>query len=150
MFLMFYTTMSNRHNNVTLFFFTLLLHLFIMKGNFMSIAKVSSILASRIRTIRNSKGWTQSRLALEINVNPAYVSRIESCKKIPTVYMISRIAEAFEVEEYELLLDDAKLASPDYKKNKIINILKESSPSNINIYFPLISALHKDRKRKRK
>jgi len=116
----------------------------------MSIAKVSSILASRIRTIRNSKGWTQSRLALEINVNPAYVSRIESCKKIPTVYMISRIAEAFEVEEYELLLDDAKLASPDYKKNKIINILKESSPSNINIYFPLISALHKDRKRKRK
>jgi len=142
--------MSNRHNNVTLFFFTLLLHLFIMKGNFMSIAKVSSILASRIRTIRNSKGWTQSRLALEINVNPAYVSRIESCKKIPTVYMISRIAEAFEVEEYELLLDDAKLASPDYKKNKIINILKESSPSNINIYFPLISALHKDRKRKRK
>jgi len=147
---MFYTTMSNRHNNVTLFFFTLLLHLFIMKGNFMSIAKVSSILASRIRTIRNSKGWTQSRLALEINVNPAYVSRIESCKKIPTVYMISRIAEAFEVEEYELLLDDAKLASPDYKKNKIINILKESSPSNINIYFPLISALHKDRKRKRK
>jgi transcriptional regulator with XRE-family HTH domain len=117
-----------------------------MKGNFMSIAKVSVILASRIRSIRNSRGWTQSRLALEINVHPTYVSRIE----IPTVYMISRIAEAFEVEEYELLLDDEKLVSPDYKKNKIINILKESSKSNVNIYFPLINALHKDRKRNRK
>jgi len=121
-----------------------------MKGNLMSITKVSVILANRIRTIRNSRGWTQSRLALEINVHPAYISRIESCKKIPTVYMISRIAEAFEVDEYELLLDDEKLISPDYKKNKIINILKESSRSNVNIYFPLINALHKDRKRNRK
>lgn len=116
----------------------------------MSIAKVSSILSSRIRTIRNSKGWTQSRLASEINVHPTYVSRIESCKKIPTVYMISRIADVFDIEAYELLLDDSKLASPDYKKNKIINILKESSPSNINIYFPLINALHKERRRNRK
>lgn len=124
--------------------------LFIMKGNFMSIVKVSSIVANRIRTIRNSRGWTQSRLALEVNVHPTYISRIESCKKLPTLYMISRIADAFEAEAYELLLDDKKLVSPDYKKNKIINILKESSPSNINIYFPLISALHKERKRKRK
>ena len=116
----------------------------------MSIAKVSSILANRIRIVRNSRGWTQSRLALEINVHPTYISRIESCHKIPTVYMISRIADVFEIEAYELLLDDGKLTSPDYKKNKIINILKESSPSNIDIYFPLISALHKDRKRKRK
>ena len=135
---------------MTLFLFTLLFCLFIMKGNLMSIAKVSSILANRIRIVRNSRGWTQSRLALEINVHPTYISRIESCHKIPTVYMISRIADVFEIEAYELLLDDGKLTSPDYKKNKIINILKESSPSNIDIYFPLISALHKDRKRKRK
>jgi len=121
-----------------------------MKGSFMSIAKVSSILSSRIRTIRNSKGWTQSRLASEINVHSTYVSRIESCKKIPTVYMISRIADVFDIEAYELLLDDSKLVSSDYKKNKIINILKESSPSNINIYFPLINALHKERRRNRK
>ena len=116
----------------------------------MSIAKVSSILASRIRTIRNSKGWTQSRFAMEINVDPTYISRIESCKKLPTLYMISRIAETFEIDPYELFIDEEKLDSPDYKKKKIINILKESSQSSINIYFPLISALHKDRKRNRK
>ncbi len=87
---------------------------------------------------------------MEINVHPTYVSRIESCKKIPTVYMISRIAEALEVDTYELLLNDEKLSSYDYKKKKIINIVKESSPANIKIYFPLINALHKDRKRKKK
>ena len=114
--------MSNRHNNVTLFSFTLLPCLFIMKGNFMSIAKVSSILANRIRTIRNSRGWTQQRLAEEINVHPTYISRIESCKKLPTVYIINRIAEIFEIEAYELLLSDEKLGSADYKKKKIINI----------------------------
>jgi len=101
----------------------------------MSIAKDSSILANRIRTLRNSRGWTQLRLAKEVNVHPAYISRIESCNKLPTLYMISRIAEALEVESYELLLDDGKLKSPDYKKDKIISIVKESSPGNVNIYF---------------
>jgi len=121
-----------------------------MKGTFMSIAEVSSILANRIRTIRNSKGWTQIRLATEINVHPTYISRIESCKKLPTLYLLSRIADVFEIKAYELLLDDAQLNTPDYKKHKIINILKESSLSSINIYYPLINALHKERKIKRK
>ena len=142
--------MSNRHNNMTLFLFTLLLCLFIMKGNFMSIAKLSSILANRIRTIRNSRGWTQVRLAEEINIHPTYISRIESCKKLPTLYLVCRIAEAFDIDAYELLLDDEKLDTSDYKKKKIINIVKESNPANIKIYFPLISALHKDRKRSKK
>jgi len=115
----------------------------------MSIAEDSSILANRIRTIRNSRGWTQLRLAEEVNVHPTYISRIESCKKLPTFYMISRIAEALEVESFELLLDDKKLSSYDYKKKKIINIVKESSPANISIYFPLIKALDRDRRKKK-
>ena len=142
--------MPNRHYNVPLFLFTSIIRLFIMKGNFMSIAKVSSILANRIRVIRNSKGWTQQRLAQEINVHPTYISRIESCNKLPTLYIITRIAEVLDVEAYELLLEDEKLDTSDYKKKKIINILRESSPSNINIYFPLISALHKERKKNKK
>jgi len=121
-----------------------------MKGNFMSIAKVSSILANRIRVIRNSKGWTQQRLAQEINIHPTYISRIESCNKLPTLYIIARIAEVLDVEAYELLLEDEKLDTSDYKKKKIINILRESSPANIGIYFPLISALHKERNKNRK
>ncbi len=116
----------------------------------MRITKDSAILANRIRTIRNSIGWTQQRLAQEINVHPSYISRIESRKKLPTFYMISRIAEALEMETYELLLNDEKIGSSDYKKKKIINIVKESSPANIKIYYPLINALHKDRKKSKR
>ncbi len=144
-----FVKMPNRHYNMTLFLFTLSLCLFIMKGNFMSIAKDSSILANRIRTIRNSKGWTQLRLAGEVNVHPTYISRIESCKKLPTFYMISRIAEALEVDTYELLLNDEKLNSSDYKKKKIINIVKESSLAAVNIYYPVINTLYKERRRLR-
>ncbi len=115
----------------------------------MSIAKDSSILANRIRTIRNSKGWTQLRLAEEVNVHPTYISRIESCKKLPTFYMISRIAEALEVYTFELLLNDAKLNSSDYKKKKIINIVKESSPAAVNIYFPVIDTIYKEHRKLR-
>nr|MBU1328374.1 helix-turn-helix transcriptional regulator [Candidatus Omnitrophota bacterium] len=115
----------------------------------MSIANDSSILANRIRTIRNSKGWTQLRLAEEVNVHPTYISRIESCKKLPTFYMISRIAEALEVDIYELLLNDEKLNSSDYKKKKIINIVKESSSAAVNIYYPVINTLYKERRKSR-
>jgi len=92
-------------------------------------------------------GWSQGRLAEEINVHPTYISRIESCQKLPTLYIISRIAEVLGVSTYELFIDDEKLGTSDYKKKKIINIVKESSPSNINIYFPLISVLDKERKK---
>lgn len=135
---------------MTLFLFTLIACLFTMKGNFMRIVNDSSILANRIRTIRNSRAWTQNRLAEEINVHPTYVSRIESCKKLPTFYIISRIAEVFEIETYELLLNEENLDSCDYKRKKIISILKESTPSNIDIYFPLINALHRHCKRNKR
>ncbi|MFA5389187.1 MAG: helix-turn-helix transcriptional regulator [Candidatus Omnitrophota bacterium] len=108
-----------------------------------------NILASRIRHLRNSKGWTQNRLAQEINIHPTYISRIESCEKTPTVYIISRIAEVLEVKVYELFMDFEDLEKPDYKRRKIINIVKESHPSYIDIYFPLINALDKERRRKR-
>lgn len=135
---------------MTLFLFTLISDGFIITTHLMNIAKDSSILAHRIRAIRNSKGWTQIRLAEEINVHPTYISRIESCKKLPTFYIISRIAEALEVAIYELLIDDEKIESSDYKRKKIINIVRESSTANINIYFPLINALHKEHKRSKK
>jgi len=98
-----------------------------MKGNFMSIAKVSSILANRIRVIRNSKGWTQQRLAQEINIHPTYISRIESCNKLPTLYIISRIAEVLDVEAYELLLEEVGIL----RNHRIVEAIVESDKAKV-------------------
>jgi len=113
----------------------------------MSISRISIILANRIRILRNSKGWTQERLAEEARIHPTYICRIESCKKIPTLHVIVNIAEAFQVDAYELLVDTEKTEEVKYKKLKIINMVKDSSPSIINAYSALINTLNKEYKK---
>ncbi len=113
--------------------------------------KVTSLLSNRIRTFRNSRGWTQERLAERTDVHPTYISRIESGLKLPTLVSICKIAEALDVEVYELFIDEAKVSSPDYKKKKLISIVNESAPANIDIYSTVLNALHrKYKKRKNK
>jgi transcriptional regulator with XRE-family HTH domain len=107
----------------------------------MSIQKVSSILASRIRTIRYSKGWTQKQLAQKINVTPSYISRIESCQKLPTLPIISNIADTFGIKVYELFVNYFESNRSGYQKKRIINIVRETAPDRIKLYSALLKAV---------
>jgi len=110
----------------------------------MSIQKLSAIVASRIRTLRNSRGWSQTRLASQINIHPTYISRIESCQKLPTLNIVASIADAFGVKYYELFVDSSEVVTSDYRRKKIINIVKESAPSKVKFYSALVDALYKE------
>lgn len=109
----------------------------------MYLKEVKNILASRIRTLRNSQGWTQEHLAEKIDVHATYISRIESCKKIPTLNIVCRIAKVLGVFIHELFVDEGNLNSYDYKRKKLINILNESTAGNIEVYSTVLDALHK-------
>ncbi|MBU0759060.1 MAG: helix-turn-helix transcriptional regulator [Candidatus Omnitrophica bacterium] len=115
----------------------------------MNIEKIRIILPSRIRTFRNSRGWTQERFAEKVDIHPTYISRIESGKKIPTVRMVCKIADALEINAHELLMDEAEVASLDYKRKKLINIVNESKPASLELYSDLLGVLDK-RYKKRK
>ena len=112
-----------------------------------NLAKIRSILPNRIRTFRNSKNWTQERLAEEIDVHATYISRIESGQKLPTLIIFCKIADALGVNVYELLMEEAKINSHEYKKKKLFNMLSESKPADIDIYSTLLNALHKSYKK---
>jgi len=112
-----------------------------------NIDKLRSVLPNRIRTFRNSKNWTQERLAEEIDVHATYISRIESGQKLPTSIIICKIADALGINVYELLMEETKINSHEYKKKKLLNILSESKPADIDIYSTLLNALHKRHKK---
>lgn len=116
----------------------------------MSSEDIRNILANKVRVLRNSRGWTQERLAEEIDIHSTYVSRIESGKKLPTVIIICKIAEALGVSAHELLMEEVAVSSLDYKKQRLINILKESKPTSIDIYSTLLDALHKKYSKKKR
>lgn len=54
-------------------------------------------LADRIRTLRESKGWTQEDLAREADIGPATVSRLERGIIEPRVDTLRALCEAFDV-----------------------------------------------------
>ena len=113
----------------------------------MNLKKIREVLSNRIRTIRNSKGLTQECLAEKAEIHPTYISRIESGKKLPTIIIICKIADALGVDSYELLMDEVKTSSLEYQRKRLITIVSESRSHDLAIYSILVNALHKRHKR---
>lgn len=62
------------------------------------------IIAANIRRFRESRGWTQTRLAEVCGMKSPQISDIESGRANPTVKTLSKIATALDVETASLLI----------------------------------------------
>ena len=60
-------------------------------------------LAARMRERRRSLGITQEQLADKADLSPNYVGKMELGERVPSFRTLVRLAEALEVEVYELL-----------------------------------------------
>jgi transcriptional regulator with XRE-family HTH domain len=71
---------------------------------------LTEILATRIRRMREARGWTQEELAHRVGLSARYVGDIERRRSSPSVKVLGRIAAAFEVKAGELLRPSPKRA----------------------------------------
>ena len=55
-------------------------------------------LARQVLHLRLKRGWTQQELADRVGTKQANISRLENAKLNPSVEMLQKIADAFEVE----------------------------------------------------
>lgn len=60
------------------------------------------MIGDRIKKLRKLKGISQLRLAEKLNIDQSYLSKIENNKQDPSLSAAKKIADALEVEEYEL------------------------------------------------
>ncbi len=58
---------------------------------------------SRIKSLRKAKGLSQEELACDADVSRSTISMIETAQNDITLSKIKKIAEALNVEPYELL-----------------------------------------------
>lgn len=58
---------------------------------------VQTQLGMRIAYLRKLKKWTQEDLAFNAHINKNYLCDLENGKRNPTVEILSRIAQAFDV-----------------------------------------------------
>ena len=74
----------------------------------------------RIRYFRNLRGWSQETLALQAEINPAFLGHLERGLKSPTIKTLEKIVRALDISLAELFADpqpvdnakDAVIAQP--------------------------------------
>jgi transcriptional regulator with XRE-family HTH domain len=60
-------------------------------------------LAANIVALRHAKGWSQEALAFECGLHRTFVAHVERLARNIAIDNIERLAEALQVEPYELL-----------------------------------------------
>lgn len=107
-------------------------------------------LGMRIRTLRKALGYTQQSLAEKTNVSRIYIQALESNRRQPSMKLLSRLAEALQVEVQDLVktvaststgrlqLEEVLQGSPDvevwYRSKKL-------RPGELKFMQSLISAV---------
>ena len=59
----------------------------------------------RIRYFRNLRGWSQETLALQSEINPAFLGHLERGLKSPTIKTLEKIVRALDISLAELFAD---------------------------------------------
>lgn len=67
-------------------------------------------IGSRIRYFRKLKGWSQETLALQADMNPAFLGHLERGLKSPTVKTLEKIASALDISLSELVSEPQSIS----------------------------------------
>jgi len=97
-------------------------------------------LGEMIRSKRKALKWTQEQLAAKVRISTQYLSRIETGAQPPSLFVLEKIAKAFESE----LTIDIPLKRKTKKQqalDKLTSILKDKSASDIQALITVIEAL---------
>ena len=60
-------------------------------------------LGGRIRTLRQKRGWTQFEMAERLGIDRSYLAEVETGKIEVCLRNLALLAEAFELEAWQLL-----------------------------------------------
>src|SRR5271170_7052525 len=69
-------------------------------------------LGARLRSLRDQKGWTLEQLTLRTNLSGAFLSRIESGRRQPSLAALMALARAHSVSLASLLEEAPAPVSP--------------------------------------
>jgi transcriptional regulator with XRE-family HTH domain len=97
-------------------------------------------LGEKIRQLRSERGWSQSELAARLGGDPGQISRYETGKISPSIDVVVKLAEAFDVSADYLLIDGtarrplhAPVDLPGERLNQIDQLTSDDQSALIHI-----------------
>jgi len=72
----------------------------------------------KIRTLRKEKNWSQAELAGKLAIHPNHLNRLEAGKYTPSLELLRKVTEVFQIDYETLLNDDVDPTQPLDLNNK--------------------------------
>ena len=86
----------------------------------------------RIRYIRKLRGWSQEALALQADINPAFLGHLERGLKSPTGKTLEKIVAALDISLAELFADPERVTNTEEQLlNQIHDLIKDLSEEDM-------------------
>lgn len=96
-------------------------------------------IGERIRYFRKLRGWSQEALALQAEINPAFLGHLERGLKSPTVKTLEKIAAALDISMAELFADPQPVpGEKEQLLNRICDLIKDMSNENLEKIFLIL------------
>ena len=90
-------------------------------------ASIREILAKNLREHRRKCGFSQEKLAEKVNISTQYLAMIEIARKFPASEVLEHLAEAMNIEVYELfLIDHSPREELELIRHEIISEIKQT------------------------
>ena len=100
---------------------------------------LKKLLGNRIKTIRKARNLTQEQLAVFVNIGTPNISYIENGKFAPSIDTLQKIAQALNVEPYELYkFNDNK--TPEQMKEELLSAFNDDEDM-LKVFYELFLAL---------
>ncbi len=88
----------------------------------MNIENLKTVYTTNLKQLRTEKGLSQAELSEKVHITEKFYSDIETGRKWGSFETIVDLANAFEVEPYELFLPSGAVISHNEKRTK--NLMK--------------------------
>lgn len=83
--------------------------------------QLQQIIAENVKYYRAQTGLSQMKLALKLDMAPSYLAEIETAKQLPSLHVVEKLAEEFNILPYQLLYPkelsiEAQTENSDYTR----------------------------------
>ena len=102
--------------------------------------EIKELIGKRIKELRKKRGLSQEQLSEKAEITPNYLSRVERGTENPTLDMFMKLANALEVEMWEMF-DFGHRGSRRDLKSILNKIAGEADEENLMLAIKVLRAI---------
>jgi transcriptional regulator with XRE-family HTH domain len=84
---------------------------------------LKQIFIQNLRKFRNSRGFSQMKLAELCNTAPSYIGEIEIGRRFPSLKLIEKIGKVLNIEAYRFFIEETEENMSEF--DEIINLISK-------------------------